>query len=209
MSAELLHRSIDEIWHAFVGVVWRGSGYHLRATGHAREGGPSQRVGGHVVHTAEQMLERFSSSTLDDLVAAIAQDRGRPISIVEFKSDTGPAICGLWLALPQADLLFIADDLTGVHREHVVVHELAHILLDHNVIDSDLEELAAELFPSLPPELVRRILGRSTYSNPQERAAEDLATKIIARTRSTGRSAWINAKGSRSVADVMGQAHVD
>jgi hypothetical protein len=40
-----------------------------------------------------------------------------------------------------------------------------------------------ELFPSLDPRLVRSVLGRSRYADPEEREAETVASLILERAQ--------------------------
>lgn len=152
------------------------------------------------------LLDNYASIPIDDLVASIAKGRRRPIRIVD--ADFGGldgTICGLWLALPVADLIFIADDLSGMHRDHVILHELAHLLLDHRAVSEATIEEVASLFPSLKPDLVKRVLQRSHYDDAQEAAAEQLASAVAASTRRTQRSAWVDDASARQVARVLGR----
>jgi len=118
---------------------------------------------------------------LDVLTERIAARRGRPIKLVPMAGLTG--VCGLWVATESVDLIFYELETTPPHREHIVLHELAHVLCDHYPVSFSLAEQAKPLLPNLNPTLVERVLGRGGYSTDEEREAEMLATLIRHRAR--------------------------
>ncbi|WP_103355656.1 hypothetical protein [Amycolatopsis sp. CA-128772] len=106
----------------------------------------------------------------------IAAHRGRPIHLMPVTGLTG--VCGLWIATDAADIIFHEQGTPPAHQEHILLHELSHLLCDHYPVSMDLAAQAQELLPSLDPALVRRVLGRTGYSTDEEREAEMLATLI-------------------------------
>lgn len=112
----------------------------------------------------------------------IAANRGRPIKLLPMAGLTG--VCGLWVATDTADLIFYEQDTTPPHREHIVLHELSHVLCDHYPASLSLAEQAKLLLPNLDPALVQRVLGRAGYSSEEEREAEMLASLIRQQARS-------------------------
>lgn len=151
-------------------------------------------------------LRAYAHLPIDELVSAISAQRGREITILDSDfADRSGKLCGLWIGLKTRDLIFISDDLSGVHRDHVILHELAHLILDHRVVDVTTQNEVAALFPSLPPSMVSRALLRSHYDNNQEREAEELASTIAAATRGSQRSTWVHNETSRRIADILGQ----
>jgi hypothetical protein len=121
------------------------------------------------------MPEPFDARTL---CARVAEQRGRPMRLVPMSGLTG--VCGLWVATDTTDLLFYESDTTAPHQEHIILHELAHVLCDHYPSGLDTQGL----LPSLDPAMVRRVLGRAGYSTKEEREAELLASMI--RQHATG-----------------------
>jgi hypothetical protein len=115
----------------------------------------------------------FDVHTLCDQVAA---RRGRPIKLIPMSGLTG--VCGLWIATDATDLIFHESSTTPPHREHIILHELAHVLCDHYPASLAPAERAAMLLPGLDPVLVHRVLGRAGYSTAEEREAELLASLI-------------------------------
>ncbi|WP_161784530.1 hypothetical protein [Actinokineospora spheciospongiae] len=112
------------------------------------------------------------------LCARVAERRGRPIRLVPMAGLTG--VCGMWVATDTADLIFHESDTTPPHRDHIVLHELAHLLCDHR-ISIPLADQARALLPDLDPDVVRRVLGRAGragHAGAEEREAEHLAYLI-------------------------------
>jgi hypothetical protein len=124
---------------------------------------------------------------LDLLCAGVAASRGRPLHrrplhrrSIEGGPPAGPSaglLCGLWLGLPTADYVFYDPGTSPLHAEHIVLHEIAHILCGHSAGPAGSAALA-QLFPDLDPALVSRALGRTGHTTEQEREAEMLASMI-------------------------------
>ncbi|MFJ8689648.1 hypothetical protein [Micromonospora wenchangensis] len=113
-------------------------------------------------------------------VDALAHQRGRPVELVPMPG--GASQCGALVATDQADYLFYATSTTRLHQEHILLHEVGHLLCGH-VDDRSLADLPALLLPNLSTDLVRRVLGRSDYSAAQEQEAELVASMIAHRAR--------------------------
>ncbi|MFE1318542.1 hypothetical protein [Kitasatospora phosalacinea] len=134
------------------------------------------------------------------LCRAVADQRGRSLHLLPLPETAGPAagVCGLWLSLGEADVVFYEAATSQVHRTHIILHELSHMLLDHNGLRG--AELGAPLglFPDLDPAMVDRLLarGRTDYSAAEEQQAELLATMIGNR----GRHRPVAEEGASSLA---------
>lgn len=145
---------------------------------------------------ALRALHRRCTERLDDVpipvpfdlagfCGAVSERRGRPIRVHAISS--APYSCGMWIATDAVDHVFHESATSLVHREHIVLHELSHMLWGHDAGCLDGSWMA-DLLPDLAPETVRRVLRRSDYSLEQEREAEVLATLIAGRaTRRGGR----------------------
>ncbi|MFD0415283.1 hypothetical protein [Streptomyces sp. NPDC127108] len=82
--------------------------------------------------------------------------------------------------MDSADFIIFEAKTTRPHQEHIIAHELAHIICGHRS-SSPLDEATARLmFPDLNPALVRDMLARTEYSEIQEQEAEMTASLIIA-----------------------------
>ena len=109
----------------------------------------------------------------------LARQRGRPIQLRPMKSGAGPH--GLWLATEEADIVFYEQRTSSAHREHIILHELCHMLCGHELRLADEIAGFQTLAPDLAPETIARMLGRSSYSDDDEREAELLASLILER----------------------------
>jgi hypothetical protein len=112
---------------------------------------------------------------IDLLCAEVAAARGRPLHRLPLPGLSPGSPCGLWLGLPHADYVFFDPATSPLHAEHIVLHEIAHILCGHTTGDA-----AAQLFPDLDPAMVARALARAGHTTGQEREAEMLASVIRA-----------------------------
>ena len=105
--------------------------------------------------------------------------RGRPIHLLPKSAPVG--LCGVWLAMPSADYVFFENATSPLHREHIILHELGHLLRDHaptEVIDDRALRL---LLPTLDVDVVRRVMGRTSYSAVEEQEAEMIASLVLDR----------------------------
>lgn len=70
---------------------------------------------------------------VDELCVAVGRLRGRPI-VVDYRV-LPPGVFGFSLPAPApsppADLVFVAANTTTPHREHILLHEVGHILAGH------------------------------------------------------------------------------
>ncbi|OPG13435.1 hypothetical protein [Microbispora sp. GKU 823] len=115
------------------------------------------------------------------LCAVVAEQRGRPIHLRPLTGGAG--VYGLWVATEVADLIFYEQATTTPHQEHIILHELCHILCDHYPAPDSAAEDTRWLLPDLDPEMVRRVLERAGYSAVEEQEAELLASLIWQRAR--------------------------
>jgi hypothetical protein len=120
----------------------------------------------------------------DRFLAAIAAERGRPIEVLPVPAADVP--CGLLLSTDAADYIFVPAGTTTLHRQHILFHEIAHLLCRH----VGGRALPTGVLPGLSPELIDRVLGRSTYTEPQEREAELVATFLTQRATRPAKPAY-------------------
>ncbi|RSM89592.1 ImmA/IrrE family metallo-endopeptidase [Kibdelosporangium aridum] len=116
------------------------------------------------------------------LCERVAQQRGRPITLTPMNcGDSG--VLGLWVAAKNADMIFYEASTTPPHQEHIILHELSHVLCDHYPARLSDNEMLRLLMPNLNPSMVRRILGRTSYDAAEEQEAELLASLIRQRAQ--------------------------
>jgi hypothetical protein len=131
---------------------------------------------------------------LDAFCRTVADHRGRRI-VLQAVADVGGQTMGAWICAPGADIIVYERNTTRLHQEHIVLHELSHIICGHEtpLLHS---ELASHLFPDLRPEVVRGVLERQSYSTDEELEAEVQASVI--RERATDKEP---AESQTGVAD--------
>src|SRR5579859_5865141 len=81
--------------------------------------------------------------------AAVERQRGRQILLRPMHSETGP--CGVWLAGQSTDIIFYEKDTSPLHQQHIILHELSHLLCGHRPVPVSETELPQLLFPDLSP----------------------------------------------------------
>ncbi|MEU9891795.1 hypothetical protein [Sphaerisporangium sp. NPDC051011] len=116
-----------------------------------------------------------------ELCAAIAEKRGRPIRLLPMTGQ--PGLWGLWVATDTADFILYEQATTPPHQEHIILHELSHLLCDHYGSSFPSVDSGQALMPSLDPQMVHTVLGRTAYSAVEEQEAELLASLIQQRAR--------------------------
>jgi hypothetical protein len=116
--------------------------------------------------------------TIEAFCKTLAGERGRPIRLVPLPG-AGDAPCGLWLSTTDAEYVFHQTATSRLHRDHIVLHELAHMIFDHKALRSAADVHA--LLPDLDPRMVTTVLARSPYTSEQEQQAEVLADLIAVR----------------------------
>lgn len=113
----------------------------------------------------------------------LAAGRGRPIALEPVNGFRGPF--GLWVASPKSDIVFYERETSAPHQDHIILHELCHILCGHSARPETSDMASAALFSALSPEIVRHVLQRAAYATEEEREAELMASLILARVTQT------------------------
>ena len=137
-----------------------------------------------VRHRCERLLEDidlpngFDADVFRDAVAA---RRNRAIRLVPREQMVGP--CGVLVSLPTTDYVFFEASTSRVHRDHIVAHELGHLLCDHVPKKRMGDEVIRTLLPDLDPVMVRSALARTTYGEVEEQEAEMIASLALGRRR--------------------------
>lgn len=114
---------------------------------------------------------------MEDIVSALEQERDTTIRIIEFpeiKPEDG--LFGIWLNTKFGDYVLHAPAPSELHRQQIILHELAHMILGHDLAVG--QSSAAKLFPDLPRDAVVRTLARGHDDNQLERDAESLADRL-------------------------------
>lgn len=131
---------------------------------------------------AEEALNLPDPVTLGSIQQHLEKLRGRKITIQPMKSAPTDKVCGLWFGLDDMDLILHAPAVTVVHRQQIILHEFAHMILRHRQ-EVVSRELTKVFFPDLAPDRVVKALKRSDFLDEFEVTAELLADRLAARIR--------------------------
>ncbi|MFJ5803754.1 ImmA/IrrE family metallo-endopeptidase [Streptomyces decoyicus] len=121
--------------------------------------------------------------TIDGLCEVLGHHLGRQIRLLPLPLPQGSPH-GLWVHTRDEDIVLFESRQAPVHQRHVVMHELGHLICDHEappVISPDASRL---LLPSLNPALVQRVLGRDHSQTEAEIEAETVGDLL---------SGWVNS----------------
>ncbi|WP_406134536.1 hypothetical protein [Streptomyces sp. NBC_01089] len=123
-------------------------------------------------------LELPSTLSIEILCRHIAARRGRPLHLHPLPREAATAgACGMWLATDAEDHIFYEQRTALLHQEHIVLHEIGHMLFDHGASDEDGTGWGSFL-PDLDVNAVQRLLRRTNYATSQEREAELFASVL-------------------------------
>lgn len=132
---------------------------------------------------AEESLNLPHPVSLVSLQRHLEKRRGTRIVIQPMDGATDK-VCGLWFGLDDMDLILHAPAASEVHRQQIVLHEFAHMILRHEQQDVSLEYLR-NIFPDLDPDRVVKALKRTDFMDETEVTAELLADRLAARIRAS------------------------
>ncbi len=130
---------------------------------------------------AEKLLESviITNYSILDVVDAVSHLRQRPIQLCPW-SMPDLTVYGAWITTPERDYVFFEKNTSRLHQEHIVAHELSHILLGHKTILITPTQL-----PSLTPAM--RHLAPGQRNSDEEYDAETLAISLqVALIRKVG-----------------------
>ncbi len=133
--------------------------------------------------TSEELLDHLdlpTGSGLSTLIERLSHQRNRPIHVIPTALGAGEA-CGIWLATDTVDIIVVESDTTAFHQDHIIAHELAHMLCAHSDILGPERDGMTSLFPHLDVQRIIKILGRTSYPTEDEEAAEIVASLILER----------------------------
>ncbi|MGW5715136.1 hypothetical protein ACWEVP_03135 [Amycolatopsis sp. NPDC003865] len=124
-----------------------------------------------------------------ELCRRVGESRGKPIRLLPHSIPV-PGPFGVWISTRLADYILYQQETSKPHQNHIILHELGHLLAGHESDPCDDELLTGlypdmspeslrQRYPDLEPDAVRRALRRTSYDTDQEREAETTATIIL------------------------------
>lgn len=126
-------------------------------------------------------LELPTPFELESFCEVLARKRQRPIELHSI-AGLGGRTQGAWIPTRTTDIIIYEQQTTPLHQDHIVLHELSHIICGHEppLVAGDI---AGALFPDLRADLVQGILERHAYATREEREAELMASLIFDRVQ--------------------------
>ena len=118
-----------------------------------------------------------SGFTFDNLVAALQTHSGRPIEFIPWRM---PAVLsGVWLRGETTDYIFYERTVAAFHQTMIKLHELCHVLLDHEPLT--IEHEIASFLPDgcFPKGIAQALLRNGHHRSPEEAEAEQAATLLL------------------------------
>lgn len=121
---------------------------------------------------------------VQDLCRRVGDARGRPVELYPYPIEV-PGPFGLWFALADRDAIFYQQETVPWHQNHIILHELGHLLGEHPS-DAGVADTATMTIRRSPPAgltwreddgggVQRR---RTCFEDRYEREAELYATII-------------------------------
>lgn len=115
--------------------------------------------------------------TAKSLCETIAQRRGRQLHLHPMTPPSEQLPSGMWVATDVADHIFYEQQTSQFHQDHIIFHEIGHILCGHT------SPLVAD---PLDADAVAQVMNRTSYTTDQEQEAEMVATLLLGRAYSAG-----------------------
>lgn len=113
---------------------------------------------------------------IEQFARQVAALRGRPVRLVPHA--TPPGCSGLCYPAASQDVIYYDPSSGEFHRDHVVLHELGHLLLEHEPEQFWVGD-APSLLPDLEVDTVSaHMFGRTRCDDALEQEAETLATLV-------------------------------
>ncbi|WP_066910135.1 hypothetical protein [Millisia brevis] len=154
---------------------------------------PIDRGGDEAVRRVVQTLPFRRPWSIEGFLGDVGIRLGRLIVVEPLPEEVDREITGLWVPTATRDVIYVSSRATGRYREHIICHEVAHILLAHRAgghaefLDY-LAENIRRIAPDLPDYLIQRLarsqvcFARSGSAlHPVEAEAEQVATLIMTR----------------------------
>lgn len=128
--------------------------------------------------------------TINGLCQYLGRHLGKNIRLLPLPLPQGSPD-GLWVHTPDEDIILFESRQAPIHQRHVIMHELGHLICDHDTAPVMTPEASRLLLPSLNPALVQRVLGRDHTHSEAELEAEQVGDLLSAHVNSwTSQQEW-------------------
>ncbi|MGW1976491.1 ImmA/IrrE family metallo-endopeptidase [Streptomyces sp. NPDC001889] len=133
--------------------------------------------------TYVRSLDLPAVASIRDLVPEIEKRSGRAVQLLPAElGSTAP--CGMYVATEDTNYVFYDPRTSLAHQDHIIAHELAHILRDHRGGAELPQGSTGGLITLMDPDVVRMVLGRTDYAENDEVEAELVGSYLQAHVHS-------------------------
>lgn len=122
-------------------------------------------------------LDVPASFDLSEFCTLLGRRIDRSIVLLSHSMVIG-GLCGTWMRTAKADYVFYEEDTSLLHQQHIVFHEVGHILRRHVPGQELSNDLARTIASGVGAGDVFRVLGHDSYTDDDEFEAELIATLI-------------------------------
>lgn len=138
---------------------------------------------------------------IDTFIDRLERARGREIDLCEVTWSLGEST-GAWQARPDRDVIAYATNTSALHQDHVILHEIGHMLQGHRGQCVLSVSEAQRRAPDLTLTALTHLLDRVTVGG-EEREAELFALLLQARIAKQDRSRAARRPADRRTAATL------
>lgn len=128
---------------------------------------------------AYSQLDLGGRPNLSSIQSWLEAERGHPIIVLEEPTLVGTDLCGLLYVYTDRDIIRHAPPRSSWHRQQIILHEFAHLILGHQHTATSMELTHLPGFPEKPS----TVLGRGSFEDADEATTEYLADLLSERIR--------------------------
>jgi hypothetical protein len=130
--------------------------------------------------TFDRSLSEVTS--LNEVVTRIAERYGKPIRIEAIGDAEWETLTGLWIDYKDYGRILVRSTDPAIYQTHCILHELAHIALDHAGCRALAHEISPPKHGRDTHTQMLRIRARLLDANDHDAAADEVAAEEIAYT---------------------------
>jgi hypothetical protein len=118
---------------------------------------------------------------INEFLDRLERHRRRGIDLCAISWSPGDS-CGAWQQHPDHDVIAYAENTSGFHQDHIILHEVGHMISQHRGRCVFSQEQAQRIAPDLTPVALAHLLDCSG-AQAEEQEAETIAVLIHQRAR--------------------------
>ncbi|MGB7337507.1 MAG: hypothetical protein WBC91_01340 [Phototrophicaceae bacterium] len=142
--------------------------------------------GNRIDQVIENLQYEFQKFDLDSFIAHIEAYKKEKIRLVPFNFTKSTS--GLYVKASDLSFIFYNENRNPVLRNHIIIHELAHLLLDHSFLETSIEGyLEAQLGVQF-----RSYLPSNYNDSSEEQEAEEFSRRILVLVAKHARNKYLS-----------------